>query len=71
MPRRLWILQALTQSLLTQSPLRRPEPEQVLNQVRLWAVQVAPEHPGLERGGLFGSAMAAALQRDSRWWWQR
>jgi len=27
----------------------------VLNQVRLWAVQVAAEHPGLERVGLFGS----------------
>jgi predicted nucleotidyltransferase len=40
---------------LTQSLLRWPEPEQVLNQVRLWAVQVAAEHPGLERVGLFGS----------------
>jgi len=40
---------------LTQSPLRWPEPEQILNQVRLWAVQVAAEHPGLERVGLFGS----------------
>jgi len=115
---------------LTQSLLRWPEPEQVLNQVRLWAEQVAAEHPGLERVGLFGSygrgdagvgsdldlllidagsrgpqhqrllawplaelplscdalvltprehaellasgsAMAAALQRDSRWLWQR
>jgi hypothetical protein len=27
----------------------------VLNQVRLWAVQVAAEHPGLERVALFGS----------------
>ena len=40
---------------LTQSLLRWPEPEQVLNQVRIWAVQVAVEHPGLERVGLFGS----------------
>jgi hypothetical protein len=35
---------------LTQSLLRWPEPEQVLHQVRLWAAQVAVEHPGLERG---------------------
>ena len=115
---------------LTQSLLRWPEPEQILNQVRLWAVQVAAEHPGLERVALFGSygrgdagvgsdldlllidaassgpqhqrllawplaelplscdalvltptehtellasgsAMAAALQRDSRWLWHR
>ena len=115
---------------LTQSLLRWPEPEQVLSQVRLWAAQVAAEHPGLERVGLFGSygrgdagvgsdldlllidagssgpqhqrvlawplaelplscdalvltptehaellasgsAMATALQRDSRWLWQR
>jgi UTP:GlnB (protein PII) uridylyltransferase len=40
---------------LTQSLLRWPEPEQILNLVRLWAVQVAAEHPGLERVGLFGS----------------
>ena len=32
-----------------------PEPEQILNQVRLWAAQVAAEHPGLERVTLFGS----------------
>ncbi len=115
---------------LTQSLLRWPEPEQVVNQVRLWAIQVAADHPGLERVGLFGSyvrgdagvgsdldlllidaassgpqhqrllawplaelplscdalvltptehaellangsAMAAALQRDSRWLWHR
>ena len=115
---------------LTQSLLRWPEPEQILNQVRLWAAQVAVEHPGLERVALFGSygrgdagvgsdldlllidtsssgpqhqrllawplaelplscdalvltptehaellasgsAMAAALQRDSRWLWHR
>jgi hypothetical protein len=115
---------------LTQSLLRWPEPEQILHQVRLWAAQVALEHPGLERVGLFGSygrgdagvgsdldlllidagssgpqhhrlltwplaelplscdalvltpeehaellasgsAMAAALQRDSRWLWHR
>ena len=115
---------------LTQSLLRWPEPEQVLSQVRFWAAQVAAEHPGLERVGLFGSygrgdagvgsdldlllidaascgpqhqrllawplaelplscdalvltprehsellasgsAMAAALRRDSRWLWQR
>jgi hypothetical protein len=40
---------------LTQSLLHRPEPEQILHQVRLWAAQVAVEHPGLERVGLFGS----------------
>ena len=115
---------------LTQSLLRWPEPEQVLHHVRLWAAQVAVEHPGLERVALFGSygrgdagvgsdldlllidaasrgpqhqrllawplaelplscdalvltptehaellasgsAMAAALQRDSRWLWHR
>ena len=90
---------------LTQSLLRWPEPEQILNQVRLWAAQVAAEHPGLQRVALFGSygrgdagvgsdldlllidtgssgpqhqrllasgsAMAAALQRDSRWLWHR
>lgn len=115
---------------LTQSLLRWPEPEQILNQVRLWAAQVAVEHPSLQRVALFGSygrgdagvgsdldlllidaassgpqhqrllawplaelplscdalvltptehgellasgsAMAAALQRDSRWLWHR
>lgn len=115
---------------LTPSLLRWPEPEQILNQVRLWAAQVAAEHPGLQRVALFGSygrgdagvgsdldlllidtgssgpqhqrllawplaelplscdalvltptehaellasgsAMAAALQRDSRWLWHR
>jgi hypothetical protein len=40
---------------LTPSLLRWPEPGPVLNQVRLWAVQLAAEHPGLERVGLFGS----------------
>jgi len=40
---------------LTQSLLRWPEPEQILNQVRLWAVQVAADHPDLERVALFGS----------------
>ncbi len=40
---------------LTQSLLRWPEPEQVLNQVRIWAARVAASHPGLERVGLFGS----------------
>ncbi|MEB3167825.1 MAG: nucleotidyltransferase domain-containing protein [Synechococcaceae cyanobacterium] len=40
---------------MRQSLLRWPEPEQVLNQVRLCAVQVAAEYPGLERVGLFGS----------------
>jgi hypothetical protein len=38
---------------LTQSLLLWPEPEQVLNLVRLWAVQVAAEHPGLEGVGLY------------------
>ena len=114
---------------LTPSLLRWPEPEPVLNQVRLWAVQVAAEQLGLERVGMFGSygrgdagvgsdldlllidsgngpqhqrllawplaqlplscdalvltptehaellasgsAMATALQRDSRWLWHR
>jgi len=40
---------------LTPSLLRWPEPEQILNQVRFWATQVAAEHPGLERVGMFGS----------------
>ena len=40
---------------LTQSLLRWPDPEQILNQVRHWAAQAAAEHPGLERVGLFGS----------------
>jgi len=40
---------------LTQSLLRWPEQEQVLNQVRIWAVQVAVERAGLERLALFGS----------------
>ena len=60
---------------MTPSLLRWPEPEQILNQVRLWAVQVAAEHPGLERALAellaSGSAMATALQRDSRWLWHR
>jgi len=34
--------------VLTPSLLRWPEPEQILNQVRLWAVQAAADHPGLE-----------------------
>jgi hypothetical protein len=33
---------------LTQSLLRWPEPEQILNLVRLWAVQVAAEQGFLE-----------------------
>ena len=40
---------------LTQSLLRWPEPEQVLAQVRDWAVRIAADHPGLERVGVFGS----------------
>jgi len=40
---------------LTPSLLRWPEPEQVLSQVRLWAAQVAVDHPDLERVGLFSS----------------
>jgi hypothetical protein len=40
---------------LTVSLLRWPEPEQILNQVRLGAAQAAAEHPGLERVALFGS----------------
>jgi predicted nucleotidyltransferase len=40
---------------LTPSLLRWHEPEQVLNQVRLWAAQAAAAQPGLERVGLFGS----------------
>ncbi len=43
---------------LTPSLLRWPEPEQVLSQVRLWAAQVAAEHPGLERVGLYCMAEA-------------
>jgi len=115
---------------LTQSLLRWPEPELVLQQVRDWAERVAADHPGLVRVGVFGSygrgdagvgsdldlllidtmasgpqhqrllawplaelplscdalaltpaehrellasgsAMAAALERDSRWLWSR
>jgi hypothetical protein len=40
---------------LSQSLLRWPGPEQILNQVRQWAAQVAAKHPGLERVALFGS----------------
>jgi len=40
---------------LTQSLLRWPEPEQVLAQVRGWAVRIAADHPALERVGVFGS----------------
>jgi len=40
---------------LTQSLLRWPEPEQVLSQVAEWAEQIACEHPGLQRVGVFGS----------------
>jgi hypothetical protein len=47
---------------LTQSLLRWPEPEQILNQVRLWAAQVAAHHPGLERVGLAPGGAAAQLR---------
>lgn len=40
---------------LTQSLLRWPEPELVLQQVRDWAERVAADHPGLVRVGVFGS----------------
>jgi hypothetical protein len=43
---------------LTQSLLRWPEPEQILNQVRLWAAH----HPGLERVGLAPGGAAAQLR---------
>jgi hypothetical protein len=44
---------------LTQSLLRWPEPEQVLNQVGFWAAQVAAEHPGLQRVALLWPCSAA------------
>ena len=40
---------------LTQSLLRWPEPELVLQQVAGWAERMAVQHPGLERVGVFGS----------------
>jgi UTP:GlnB (protein PII) uridylyltransferase len=40
---------------LTQSVLRWPEPEHVLQRVTDWAERMAVEHPGLERVGVFGS----------------
>ena len=40
---------------LTQSLLRWPEPEQVLRQEADWAERLAPDHPGLQRVGVFGS----------------
>ena len=40
---------------LTQSLLRWPEPQQVLTLVVDWVVQIAPEHPGLQRLAVFGS----------------
>jgi UTP:GlnB (protein PII) uridylyltransferase len=40
---------------LTQSLLRWPEPELVLQQVTEWAERVAADHPGLVRVGVFGS----------------
>jgi len=40
---------------LTQSLLRWPEPELVLQQVHDWAERVAADHPGLVRVGVFGS----------------
>ena len=43
---------------LTPSLLRWPEPEQILNQVRLWEAQMAADHPGLERVGLYCVAEA-------------
>jgi hypothetical protein len=30
----------------------------MFNQVRLWAIQVAAEHPGLERGWRYSAATA-------------
>ncbi|MCP9902323.1 hypothetical protein KBZ12_17270 [Cyanobium sp. Cruz CV13-4-11] len=49
---------------MTQSLLRWPEPEQILNQVRLWAAQVAAEHPGLERAP--GRAAGQRLRHGHR-----
>ena len=40
---------------LTQSVLRWPSPEQVLEQARSWALQQRCSHPGLQRVGVFGS----------------
>jgi predicted nucleotidyltransferase len=40
---------------LTQSVLRWPQPEQVLDQVRAWAQEQRHSHPGLQRVGVFGS----------------
>ena len=40
---------------LTQSVLRWPEPEQVLEQVLAWSQDISTSHPGLQRVGVFGS----------------
>jgi len=40
---------------LTQSVWRWPQPELVLEQVRTWAQEQRPSHPGLQRVGVFGS----------------
>ena len=39
----------------TQSLLRWPEPELVLQQVGDWVERIAADHPGLVRVGVFGS----------------
>jgi hypothetical protein len=40
---------------LTQSVLRWPRPEQVLQQVQAWAEDQRRAHPSLQRVGVFGS----------------
>ncbi len=41
--------------LLTQSTLRWPTPERVLQQVQSWAQEQRRSHPSLQRVGVFGS----------------
>lgn len=41
--------------LLTQSVLRWPSPEMVLQQLQAWMHQQQTLHPNLQRGGVYGS----------------
>lgn len=49
------MLYAMPVRLLTQSVLRWPEPDQVLQQVQAWATEQRGRCPSLQAVGLFGS----------------